>query len=253
LADIGTALVRRIRLRRRWFGHCTGPRMTMKTSARIIQVFLISIGALAIATRAQAQDDLIDSAVAHVGVGAGINFYRPSSNDADSSQGIVVMYRWHSFHSGWGPTFGLDWHSTVFHQPVGDVADVPMGSLRMRALLAGFGYRRPIHRFTAAANVSAGYSFNHLTDDSGMGAAFARTGVSLIDVHVNDSAIVKPEVAVWYDLFKHVGIGVSAAYLFNRPDEVIRTTAGSRTRELNANTFALAAGLTFGVWKKSEQ
>ena len=83
----------------------------------------------------------------------------------------------------------LDWHRTVFHQSVGDVVDVPMGSLRMRALLAGFGYRHRIHRFTALANASAGYSFNHLTDDSGLGPAFARTGVSLIDVHVNDSAM----------------------------------------------------------------
>lgn len=227
--------------------------MMTTTSTRLIQVCLLSIGILAIATRAHAQDDLIDSAVAHVGVGAGVNFYRPSSNDADSSQGIVVMYRWHSFHSGWGPTFGLDWHSTVFHQPVGDVVDVPTGSLRMRALLAGFGYRHRIHRFTAAANLSAGYSFNHLTDDSGLGPAFARTGVSLLDVHVNDSALIKPDVSIWYDVFKHVGIGVSAAYLFNQPDEVIRTTAGSGTRQLNANSFALAAGLTFGVWKKSEQ
>jgi hypothetical protein len=225
----------------------------MTTSTRLIQISLLSIGILAIAATARAQDDLIDSAVAHVGVGAGVNFYRPSSNDADSSQGIVVMYRWHSFHSGWGPTFGLDWHSTVFHQTVGNVADVPMGSLRMRALLAGFGYRHRIHRFTAAANLSAGYSFNHLTDDSGLGPAFARTGVSLIDVHVNDSFIVKPDVAVWYDLFKHVGVGVSAGYLFNKPDEVIKTTAGSGTRQVNANAFALAAGLTFGVWKKAEQ
>jgi hypothetical protein len=240
------------------FGRAAGgsalARARMMTKiARLIQVSLLSIGVLLIATRAHAQEDLIDSAVAHVGVGAGVNFYRPSSNDADSSQGIVVMYRWHAFHSGWGPTFGLDWHRTVFHQPVGNVVDVPIGSLRMRALLAGFGYRHRIHRFTAGANLSAGYSFNHLTDDSGMGAAFARTGVSLIDVHVNDSAIVKPDVAVWYDLFKHVGVGVSAAYLFNRPDEVIKTTAGSATRQLNANSFVLAAGLTFGVWKKSEQ
>jgi len=226
--------------------------MTTK-SARLIQVCLLSIGSFGIATTAHAQDDLLESAVAHVGVGAGINFYRPSSDDADSSQGIVIMYRWHAFHSGWGPTFGLDWHSTVFHQPVGNVVDVPMGSLRMRALLAGFGYRHRIHRFNAAANLSAGYSFNHLTVDSGMGPAFARTGVSLLDVHVNDSLLIKPDVGLWYDLFKHVGIGVSAAYLFNKPDEVIRTTAGSGTRQLNANTFALAAGLTFGVWKKNEQ
>jgi hypothetical protein len=227
--------------------------MMTKTSARLIQIFLLSIAVLGIGTSAHAQDDLIDSAVAHVGVGAGVNFYRPSSDDADSSQGIVIITRWRSFHSGWGPTFGLDWHSTVFHQPVGNVVDVPMGSLRMRALLAGFGYRHPIHRFTALANMSAGYSFNHLTVDSGMGPAFARTGVSLIDVQVNNSFIAKPEVAVWYDLFKHVGVGVSAGYLFNKPDEVITTTAGQRTRQLNANSFALAAGVTFGVWKKSEQ
>jgi hypothetical protein len=228
-------------------------RMMTQTSARLIQVVLLSIAVLGIATNAHAQDDLIDSAVAHVGVGAGVNFYRPSSDDADSSQGIVIATRWRSFHSGWGPTFGLDFHRTVFHQPVGNVVDVPMGSLRMRALLAGFGYKHPIHRFTALANVSAGYSFNHLTVDSGMGPAFARTGVSLIDVQVNNSFIAKPEVAVWYDLFKHVGVGVSAGYLFNRPDEVITTTAGQRTRELNANTWALATGVTFGVWKKSEQ
>ena len=105
--------------------------MTKKTPTRLIQILLLSVGVLAIATRAHAQDDLIDSAVAHVGVGAGVNFYQPSSNDADSSRGIVIMYRWHTFHSGWGPTFGLDWHRTVFHQSVGDVVDVPMGSLRM--------------------------------------------------------------------------------------------------------------------------
>src|SRR5262245_39430111 len=174
--------------------------MMTKTSARLIQVFLLSIGVLAIATSAHAQDDLFDSAVAHVGVGAGVNFYRPNSDDADSWQGIVIMTRWHSFHSGWGPTFGLDWHSTDFHQPVGDVVDVPMGSLRMRAFLAGYGYRHPIHRFTAVANMSAGYSFNHLTVDSGMGPAFARTGDSLIDVQANNRRDAKPEVAASYHL-----------------------------------------------------
>jgi hypothetical protein len=226
--------------------------MTTKRSVRLILVCLVSIGLLAIATRAHAKDGLIASAVAHVGVGAGVNFYKPTSKDADSSHGIAFVYRWNALHSGWGPTFGLDWHSTDFHQPVGDVVDVPVGSLRMRALLAGFGYKHRIHRFTALANASAGYSFNHLTVDGGMAPAFARTGVSLNDVHVNNSAIIKPSVAVWYDLFKHVGIGVSASYLFNQPDEVITTTAGSRTRQLNANTFALATGVTFGVWKKGK-
>jgi hypothetical protein len=223
-----------------------------KTSARLIHVLCFSIGAAVFATNAHAQGDLIDSAVAHVGIGAGINFYRPSSNDADSSEGLVVAYRWHSFHSGWGPTFGLDWHTTDFHQPVGSL-DVPLGSVRMRALLAGFGHTKRLgRRVTVSANLSGGYSFNSLTADSGFGSAFSRTGTSLVGVGVSDSGVVKPEVALWYDVFRHVGVGVAAAYLFIRPDETITTAAGSQTRHLNADTWELTTGVTFGVWKKKQ-
>jgi len=224
----------------------------MTKSGRLIQVLCFSISTIALTTHAHAQGDAIDSAVAHVGVGAGINFYRPSSDDADSSEGVVIAYRWHAFHSGWGPTFGLDWHTTDFHQPVGS-ADVLLGSIRMRAILAGFGHTKRLGRFTASASVSGGYQFNSLTADSGIGAAFSRTGVSLIGVRVNDSGVVKPEVALWYDVFRHVGVGVAAAYLFTRPDETITTAAGSQVRHLNADTWELTTGVTFGVWKKKQQ
>jgi len=97
------------------------------SSARLIQAVCFGIGTMTFATQAHAQtpNDTLDSAVAHVGVGAGINFYRPRSSEADSSEGLVIAYRWHAFHSGWGPTFGLDWHTTDFHQIVGP-SDVPL-------------------------------------------------------------------------------------------------------------------------------
>src|SRR5262245_52247144 len=222
-----------------------------KKSARLIHVLLFSIGSALLAADARAQGDLIDSAVAHVGVGAGINFYRPKSDEADSSEGVVIAWRWHAFHSGWGPTFGLDWHTTDYHQPVGS-ADVPLGSLRTRAILAGFGHTKRLgHRFTVSGNVSGGYSFNSLTTDSAFGSAFARTGTSLVGVSVNDSGIIKPEVAIWYDVFKHVGVGVSGAYLFTRPDVTITTALGSQVRHINADTWVLTTGVTFGVWRKS--
>jgi hypothetical protein len=222
-----------------------------RSSARLIHVICFSIGAAVLATDAHAQDDLFDSAVAHVGVGAGINFYRPNNSEANSSEGVVIAYRWHAFHSGWGPTFGVDWHTTDFHQLVGP-ADVPLGSIRMRAVLAGFGHTQRLgHRFTTSANLSAGYAFNSLTTDGALGSAFARTGTSLVDVRVNDSGVVKPEVAIWYDVFRHVGVGVSAAYLFTRPDETITTALGSQVRHINADTWEFTVGVTFGVWRKS--
>src|SRR5262249_6634155 len=102
------------------------------TPARLIQIFCLSVGAITLAANAHA-DDPIDSAVAHVGVGAGVNFYDPTNDNGQTSQGITVAYRWHAFHSGWGPTFGLDWHSTDFNEPLGSV-DAPFGSVRMRAI-----------------------------------------------------------------------------------------------------------------------
>jgi hypothetical protein len=218
-------------------------------SARLIKILCFSISLTGLATQALAQGDLVDSAVAHVGVGAGINFYRPTDNDGQPSEGIAIAYRWHSFHSGWGPTFGLDWHNTEFHQALGSV-EAPLGELRMRALLVGYGHTKRIKRFTASANVSGGYSFNHLTVDSGVGPAFISTGVSVLGVSVHDSAIVKPEIAAWYDVGKHVGVGVAAAYLVTRPEEVMTTATGPQSRRLRADTFELTVGLTFGVWKK---
>jgi len=220
-----------------------------KISSRLIQILCFSIGAAAAATDARAQIDL-DSAVNHVGIGAGVNFYRPNDDGGRSSEGIAIVYRWHSFHSGWGPTFGIDWHSTDFEQP-GLPDDALLGSLRMRALLAGLGHTKRLgHRFMTSASLTGGYSFNSVRLDNGIFPAFARTGVSLVNVRVNDSPVLKPEVSLWYDVFKHVAVGVSGAYLFNRLDETVTTVAGSDVRHINADTWELTLGVAFGVWKK---
>jgi hypothetical protein len=218
------------------------------TNVTVIRIFCVSLCAFMWATGAHAQGNSLEDAASHVGVGAGINFYSPRE-DGKRSQGIAFAYHWHTFHSGWGPTFGLDWHTTDFNQALGSV-DAPLGSLRMRALLAGFGHTRRLGRFSASANVVGGYSFNDLSLDSAAAPAFARTGNSLLGVHVNNSAALKPEASVWYDVAKHAGVGVTAAYLVARPEEIVTSTAGTDVRHLRADAFELTVGVTFGVWKK---
>jgi hypothetical protein len=59
---------------------------------------------------------------------------------------------------------------------------------------------------------------------------------------------------VWYDVFRHVGVGVSAAYLYTRPEETLTTGNNVvQVRRLNADTWELAVGVTVGVWKKKQQ
>src|SRR5437660_1467751 len=75
----------------------------------------------------------------HLGIGGGPTFYRPAGNDAERSRGVGFVYRWHSFHSGWGPTVAVDWHRATFTQSIGR-STTPLGSLRMRAIPIGVGH-----------------------------------------------------------------------------------------------------------------
>jgi len=202
-----------------------------------------------LAGRAHADIPDLDSAVAHMGIGAGVTFNKPTNSDGNSAQGIAFVYRWHTFHSGWGPSFGIDWHSTDFNHSFGS-ADAPFGTLRTRALLVGYGHTKKAGRFSASASMSGGYSFNDFSVAAAASPAFATAGVTLLGVSVGNSVVLKPEVAVWYDVFRHVGIGVSAAYLVTRPTETLTTATGAQVLHLRADEFELTAGVTVGVWKK---
>ena len=218
------------------------------TRTRLVHIAALSILATILTTPARAEDP-VDTAVAHMGVGAGITFNKPTSSEGHSNQGVAFVYRWHSFHSGWGPTFGLDWHSTDFDHTLGPVT-APLGTLRTRALVVGYGHTRHFGKFSTSASVSGGYAFNDFSVADGAGAGFAKAGVSLVGVSIRNSAVFRPEVSAWYDVFRHVGIGVSAAYLVNRPEETMTMATGSQVQRVRADTVELVAGLAFGVWKK---
>jgi len=214
-------------------------------------VLPILVALLPINARAQVLD--VDSAVAHMGVGAGITFNKPVNNDGHSAQGLVFVYRWHSFHSNWGPTFGIDWHSMDFDRSLGTV-DAPLGTLKTRAILVGYGHtERFFHRFSTSASVSTGYSFNDFSQSSQAVPSFKAAGVPLVAANVENSWVLKPDVALWYDVFRHVGVGVSAAYLLSRPHETLTTANGVQVDHLNADTFELTVGVVVGVWKKKSE
>jgi hypothetical protein len=217
---------------------------------RLVHIVCLSLAPTLLAANAHAQVS-IDDAVAHVGIGVGVAHYDPTSSDGHTSEGIVAAYRWHSFHSGWGPTFGLDFHTTDFDQTLGGL-NAPLGSFRMRAVLAGFGYTHRVGRFSASGNMTGGWAFNNFNVDGSAFPTFAGAGVSLVGAHVDNSWVVKPDVAVWYDVLRHVGVGVSAAYLVARPEERITTASGIQEQHLKADAFELTAGVTVGVWKKKQ-
>lgn len=217
---------------------------------QLIRVVCLSIFVGALATAARAQDP-IDTAVAHAGAGVGISFIEPSSSQGQSSQGVVFVYHWHSFHSGWGPSFGLDWHSTDYTQTISPVT-ATLGTLQTRALLAGYGHTKRFKHWSTSANLNGGYSFNNFSVGSAAPLVFANGGVSLVGVSVDNSWVLRPDVSAWYDLFSHLAVGVSAAYLWSRPNLQVATANAFDTRRLNADSFQLTVGVAVGVWKKKQ-
>src|SRR5215813_6660309 len=169
--------------------------------SRLVHIVAVSIVATLLTTAARA-DDAVDSAVAHAGAGAGISFIKPTSNDGQSSEGAVFVYHWHSFHSGWGPSFGVDWHSTDYTKTMGSVSTT-LGTLQTRALMVGYGHTKKIKRFATSASLNGGYSFNNYSVASGAQPTFASGGISLVGVNTDNSWVVRPDVSAWYDVFRH--------------------------------------------------
>ena len=176
-----------------------------------------------------------------MGFGAGITFNKPTSNDGHSNQGRALVYRWHGFHSGWGPSLGIDWHSTDFDHTFGSTT-VPMGTLRTRAVLVGYGYTKHVKRFSASAGVGGGYSFNGFS---------TVTSPGLFGVDTHNSWVVRPDVSAWYDVFRHLAVGVSVAYLVNRPDgsgpDSIVDDGGDATLLIHMGSEFEAAGVRYTI------
>jgi len=185
----------------------------------------------------------------HIGLGAGINLYRPSDHEAQRSQGLGIVYRWHTFHSGWGPTLTLDLHKTDFNQRLGSI-DAPVGILRMNTLLAGFGRTQNMGRLSTSASVTGGYALNHLSASAGAGAAFESAGLTLNSMRVRNSPAARPEVSVWYDVAKRLGVEFSAAYFVARPELMMDTASGPLTSHLRANSLEMQVGCAVGFLKR---
>ena len=218
-------------------------------TVRLVHIVCFLIAGTLLAANAHAQGP-VDDAIAHVGIGVGVSHYDPTNSDGQTSQGLAVAYRWHSFHSGWGPSVGLDWHSTNLDQTLGGV-DATLGSFQMRGppgRLRSYTSPRTIFRFGE-------YEWRLRLQQ------FHGRQRRLADVRRNwsrpagctrrsNSWVLKPNVAVWYDVLRHVGVGVGAAYLVARPSESITTVSGIQKQHLKTDAFELTAGVTFGMWKK---
>ena len=164
------------------------------------------------------------------------------------SRGPGLLWRFGHADTGWGWHWGLNWFSTDIDRPVGG-RDAELGELRIRPLMGGYGYTRVIGRTTLTADVLGGYALTNITMAPSTSDVYRdRLGARAVSVDAGNSLVAKPELGIWFDVNKKVGINVNAGYVVTRPNVTVRSTLGEDTRRVRADMFVIQVGAVYSIF-----
>jgi hypothetical protein len=176
-----------------------------------------------------------------VSLGAGVAFYHPAADSARDAIGFALVYRF-GRPQAWRPAFGFNWFGLDFDANVGG-EQVPLGHLRVRPIMGGYGYTLQRGRLSTSATLIGGYAFNSFEPDSRAVAAYRRSLQTLLRISAANSLAARAEIAVWYDASARIGILSSIGYVVTRPEISIITDAGVERRGLRADALKLQIGV----------
>jgi hypothetical protein len=166
--------------------------------------------------------------------------------------GPGLLWRFGHGREGWGFHWGLKWYAVDIDRPIGGLM-TELGELRVRPVMAGYGYTHGItRRLAVTGDVLAGYAFGSFSlRPAAIDAYQRRTGARTTGARASNSFVVRPEVGVWYDLNRKVGLNLSAGYMIARPDIIVETTAGSDKRTARADQFSLRVGVVYSIFSRN--
>jgi hypothetical protein len=205
-----------------------------------ISAFLLL--ACAIATTAHAQEGnrfALGGSYTHRGV---------PSPSAHGGQGPGIQWRFGHATEGWGWHYGLNWYSTDVDRNIGG-HPTHLGEMRVRPFMGGYGYTHVMGPMALTASAIGGYSFTGLDlTREATDAYFDRLGARSVSVHTSGIPVVKPEIELWYDLGKKIGLTANIGYIVARPRMTITTSVGSETERFRADAWSMTAGAVYRIF-----
>jgi hypothetical protein len=180
----------------------------------------------------------------------GANFNTAVAAAPDNTSASHVGFQWRLGHSekGWGWKFGFNWYSTDIGARVVD-SSVELGELHVRPIMVGYGYTHTVRRVSVSANLLAGYAFNKFSLDDRASAVYrVATGNQPVSSGAQNTIVIFPEVSMWRDINRKVGLNVSVGYMFARPDVSVETTGGTYRHSVRADTVRIKVGAVYSVF-----
>jgi hypothetical protein len=151
-------------------------------------------------------------------------------------------------HEQWGVAASfLGWYTANFDTPSLSPSR-RMGGVRVRPLLAGYGYTFVRGRAAITANLLGGFSFNSLHLDDETSADLKRRGATNIDSEATNTFVVKPEAQMWYDMSPRIGVRLSAGYVVARPTLSVISSLGRDEYKVHADTLLISFGVVYSFF-----
>ena len=163
--------------------------------------------------------------------------------------GPGLLWRFGHGSPGLGFHWGLQWYAVDIDRPVGG-RSTELGELRVRPFMAGYGYTYSItRRLNATADVLGGYAIGSIgLAPTAIAAYQSRIGAQEVTAKASNTFVLKPEIGVWYDVNRKIGVNVNAGYMIARPDVIVNSTAGTDRRTARADQFILRVGVVYSIF-----
>ena len=203
---------------------------------------LLLLTALAAPTRAWAQSD------GSFAIGGEFVTRMAGDEGVHGGHGVGLLWRVGHGKPGWGFHWGLPWFATDLDQSIGGTS-TELGELHVRPFLAGYGYTVKTGRATITAGALAGYAFSSINVSAGALDAYRdRLGARAIEVDSSNTFALKPEIGVWYDVNRKVGIHLDAGYMVARPHVTVNSSLGADRRTIRADQFIVKLGMAYSIF-----
>jgi len=177
----------------------------------------------------------------------GGSFTARATQDASArgGQGPGIKWRFRHDTTGWGWHWGLDWYALDVDQRLTGTK-LNVGELKVRPFMGGYGYTRVVGPIALTADVIGGYAFTSFVMTTTARDTFASFGGG--NVEFGGTPVVKPEIEMWMDLSRKVGLTINAGYMVARPRVTMPTIAGDRTSRFPADSLEITFGTVYRIF-----
>ena len=159
-----------------------------------------------------------------------------------------ILWRFGATDPGWGFHWGLNWYAVDIDRPIGGTSTV-LGELRVKPIMAGYGYTWIIKKNAITADLLGGYAFAKMAlAGTAIDAYRSRMGAQATDATASNTFVLKPEFAVWHDINKSLGLNINVGYMLARPEVTVATSNGSDVRTARADQFLVKVGLVYSIF-----